>query len=93
MEVAEEWIKINDLEDRITESDQAEQIREKRIMENENRLRKLSDSIKGNNISITALPEKRERRGGRKFIRNNSWKHAKYDEGNRNSNTGCTESP
>jgi len=39
------------------ESNKAEQVREKRIMQNENRLRKLRDSIKHNNIRIIGIPE------------------------------------
>ena len=47
---------INYLEDRVMESNQAEQKREKRIMENENGLRELSDSIKHNNSCILGVP-------------------------------------
>lgn len=39
------------------ESNYAEQKKEKRIMQNENRLRELSDSIK-HNIHIVGAPEK-----------------------------------
>ena len=49
LEEAEEW--INDLEDKVMESKEAEQKRE-RIMQNENRIRELRDSIKHNNIFI-----------------------------------------
>jgi len=51
---------INDLEDRVMESNQAEQKRVKRIMQNENRLWKLSDSIK-HNIHIIGVPEEEKR--------------------------------
>ena len=47
------------------ESNQAE-VREKQIMQNENRLWELSDSIKHNNICIIELSE--EGKGGKKFI-------------------------
>ena len=58
LEEAEE--QINDLEDRVLESNQAEE-REKRIMQTKNRLREFSDSIKCNNIHITRfLEEERE---------------------------------
>ena len=46
-------------------NNEAEQQRE-RIMENENRLRELSDPIKYN-IRIIGVPEKEERGVGRKF--------------------------
>ena len=46
------------------ESNQAEQIR-KIIMQIENSLTELTDSIKRNNIHIRGIPEKRK--GGRKF--------------------------
>ena len=39
------------------ESNQVKQKREKRIMQNENRLREFSDSIKHNNIHIIGVPE------------------------------------
>ena len=42
--------------------------REKIIMQNENKLRKLSDSIKHNNIHIGVPEEEEERKGGRTFI-------------------------
>ena len=54
---------ISDLKNRVMESNQAEQKREKRNMQNKNRLRQLSDTIKHNNICIIGVPEKRERRG------------------------------
>ena len=44
------------------ESNQAEQKREKRIMQNENRVRELSDSIKHDNVHITGVPEEEKRR-------------------------------
>ena len=53
----------NDLEDRIMESNQAEQMKEKGIMQNGNRFRELSDSIKHNNICMTAITERREKKG------------------------------
>ena len=58
MEKTEEW--INDLEDRVTESNQAEQKREKRIMQNENRPKELNDSIRPNNIHIIGVQEEEE---------------------------------
>jgi len=43
------------------ESNQAEQRRGKKIMQIENSLRDLSDSIKCNNIHITGIQEEEER--------------------------------
>ena len=56
------------------ESSQAEQKREKRIMQNENRLRELSDSIKCNNTHSTggSEVEEKERGGERIFIHRNN---------------------
>ena len=49
------------LEDRVMESNQAKQKREKRITQN--RLRELSDSIQYNDIRIVGVPEgEREKR-------------------------------
>jgi len=51
------------------ESNQGEQKREKRIMQNQNRLRELSDSIKHNNICIIGVPQEQKRKKeGRKCI-------------------------
>ena len=58
LEEAEEW--INDLEDKVMESNEAEQKRERRIMQNENRLRELNDSIKCNNIHIIGIPKEQK---------------------------------
>ena len=46
------------------ESNQAEQMRRKRIMQNENRLRELRDFIKYNHICIIGIPEGGERANG-----------------------------
>ena len=63
LEEAEEWIKY--LEDRVMESNQPKQKREKKNYENENRLRELSDSIKLNNIHIIGVPEEERKRSQR----------------------------
>ena len=54
-----------DIEDKIMENNEAEQKRE-RIMEHENRLRELSDSMTF--ISEEFQKKERERKGGRRFI-------------------------
>ena len=48
---------ISDNEDKIMETKEAEQKRERIIMEHENRFRELSDSIKYNNIHIIGVLE------------------------------------
>ena len=67
MEAAEE--QISDKGDKIIENNETEQKRERIIMDHENRLGKLSYSIKGNNICIIGVPEE-EGRGKkvRRFI-------------------------
>ena len=54
---------IRDLEDRALENNQVEQKRKKRIMQNESRLRELSDSIKCSNICIRIVPEEDGEKG------------------------------
>ena len=49
------------------ESNQAEQKREKRIMQCENRCREFSDSIKCNNICIKGVLEEEKRKGAEVF--------------------------
>ena len=61
LEEAEEW--IGDVEYRVMKSSQAEQVREKRIMWNKNRLREIRDSVK-HNIHIVGIPEKAETEKG-----------------------------
>ena len=61
LEEAEEW--INDLEDKVMESNEAEWKRERRIMQNENSLRELSDSLRCNNICIRGVPEEEREKG------------------------------
>ena len=57
---------MNDLQDKVMEITQGEQKR--RIMEQENRFRELSDSIKHSDTHITGVSEEEVRKGGRKFI-------------------------
>jgi len=62
LEKAEEQISV--LEDKIMETNETEQKRERRITEHENRLRELSDPIKHTNIRIIGVPEEEEREKG-----------------------------
>ena len=65
LEEAEE--QISNLVDRVVESNQAEQLREKNIMQNENRLRELSNTTKHNYIPIIGIPKGEEREQGAKL--------------------------
>ena len=60
LEEMEEW--INDLEQKVIESSEAEQ--ERRIMQNKNRLRELRDSTKCSNIHIIGVLEEEKRERG-----------------------------
>jgi len=53
MEGEEEW--ISDIEDRIVENNEAEQKRERKILDHKSRLWELSDSTKHNNICIIGV--------------------------------------
>ena len=66
LEKAGEW--INDLEDRVMVSNQVEQVREKN-MQNENRLRELSNSIEHNNILIGIPQKRREKREHKIYLK------------------------
>ena len=57
LEEAEE--QTNDIQDKVMESNEAEQKTERRIMQQEDRLRELCDSIKHNIIHIIGDPEKK----------------------------------
>ena len=46
------------------ECNQADQVREKKVKQNENRLRELSNTIKHNSIHIMEIPEGKERGKG-----------------------------
>uniref|UniRef100_A0A9L0TJ68 L1 transposable element RRM domain-containing protein n=1 Tax=Equus caballus TaxID=9796 RepID=A0A9L0TJ68_HORSE len=58
----EEW--ISELDERLEEVTQAEEIKEKRIKKNKNSLRELWDNIKHTNIYIIGVPEGEERDKG-----------------------------
>ena len=60
---------ISDLEDRMVEFTAAEQNKEKRMKRNEDSLRDLWDNIKRNNIRITGVPEGKERKDPRKYLK------------------------
>ena len=49
------------------DNNEAEQNRERQIMQHENRLRKLSDSTKCINIHTIGMPEEEERERGKKI--------------------------
>ena len=62
-------VQINDPEDKVMENNEVEQKRERRIMQHKNRLRELSDSIKCNNIYIIGVPEDREKREQKIYLK------------------------
>ena len=61
IEEAEE--RIGELEDKIMEKVEAEKKRDKKIQEQEGRIRELSDAIKWNNIRIIGIPEEEREKG------------------------------
>ena len=51
-------------------SNQAEQVKKKKILQNEKKLREISGSIKHNNIWIMGIPEGEEReKGGKIYLK------------------------
>ena len=60
-EEAEE--RIGDTEDKIMENNEAEKKRERKLLDHEGRLRKLSNSIKRTHILITGVPEEEWEKG------------------------------
>jgi len=54
---------ISDLEDRVMENNQAEQVRDKQMLYKENRRRELNDSIKCNNSALKGSQKKRVIKG------------------------------
>jgi len=51
------------------EDNEAEQKRERRIMQNKNRLKELTDSIKYNNIHIIGVLEEERERGQKIYLK------------------------
>ena len=68
MSVNEAEEQNSDKVDEITENNEAEKKKGKKLLDHEVRLRELSDFIKQNNIHITGLPEVEWGKGGRSFI-------------------------
>ena len=60
---------ISDLEYKIVEITTAEQNEEKRMKTIEDSIRDLWDNIKRNNIRITGVPEGKERKDPRKYLK------------------------
>ena len=59
---------INELKYRVMESNQAEQMRQKRIVQKKNRCKQHSDSIKHNNFWVIGIPEEEEREKGAEHL-------------------------
>ena len=60
---------ISELEDKMVEITSEEQNKVKRMKRAEDSLRDLWDHIKCTNIQIIGVPEKRKRKGMRKFLK------------------------
>jgi len=75
------------------ESNQGKQVKDKQILHNENRLRKLNDCIRSNNVLIIGFPKEKREMEWQKMYLNNSWKWPEYGEGNRDPDLGGTETP
>ena len=55
--------RISDIEDKMMENKEAEKKRDKQLLDQRGRIRKVSGTIKQNNIRIIGIPEEKERRG------------------------------
>ena len=55
--VEEEGERIGEIEDKIMENDEAENKRERKLLDHERRIGELSESMKRNNIRIIGVPE------------------------------------
>ena len=62
--------RISDIEDQMTENKEAEQKRDKELLDHEGRIREISDTIRQKNIRIIGIPEE-EREGSRRYIGEN----------------------
>ena len=60
MRIEEREERIGEIEDKIMENDEAENKRERKLLDHEGRIRELSDSMKWNNIRIIGVPEEEE---------------------------------
>ena len=87
--------RISDIEDKLTENNEAEKKREIKAKEHNLRIREISDSLKRNNIRIIRVPEEDEREIGveelcEQIIVENS---PKPGERHRHQNPGSTQDP
>lgn len=60
--------RISDIEDQMTENKEAEQKRDKQLLDHEGRIREISDTIRRNNIRIIGIPEEEESERGAEGI-------------------------
>ena len=56
--------RISNIEDKLTENNEAEKKREIKAKEHNLRIREISDSLKRNNINLIGVPEKEQREIG-----------------------------
>ena len=59
---------MNDTEDKIMENNEAEKKRERKVLDNECRLRELRDSIKHNNIYVNRVPVEERGKGAEVYL-------------------------
>ena len=60
--------RISDIEDQMTENKEADQKRDKQLLDHEGRIREISDTVRRNNIRIIGIPEEEERERGAEGI-------------------------
>ena len=60
--------RISDIEDQMTENKEAEQKRDKQLLDHEERIWEISDTIRWINIRIIGIPEEEEREKGAESI-------------------------
>ena len=61
--------RINEVEGRMVEINEAERKKEKRIKRNEDNLRDIWDNVKGPNIRITGVPEEDKKKDHEKILK------------------------
>ena len=87
--------RISDIEDQMTQNKEAEQKRDKQLLDHEGRIREISDTIRRNNIRIIGNSRRRgNREGSRRYIGENYWREfPQYGKRNKHQNPGGAENP
>ena len=63
--------RFNDIEDKIIENRENEEKRDKQVLDQQGRVREISDATKQNSIRNTGIPEEPERERGKRYIGEN----------------------